>query len=346
MAVLRTTAFDYCSTKAQLQRSEMIDATSYTVVASSDPVLPSNNSLDLAGANTSINFYIPLSTTVIFGHLRMFDLLPFSVNGIFLSFNEGESPHVEFRLNQDGSVSARDGTGTEVGRSVYPQTFIHGVYYFIEAKVLVHASTGTIDLEVNGESWISLTGQDTQAGSVASCGLVRSINDAQSGYRCAFAYILDGTGLTNNDLLGPCYIETLYPDGDGNRNNFTRVGGGLNNYEAVDDGNNPDDDTTYVWSSVVGDDELYTFDNLTLTMDTIYCANVKPMFRTTDAGVRMARTLSRSNVTEVEGTSQSASISWMMPTDGKGVYEVDPNGGAAWDEAAINAAEFGFTIES
>jgi hypothetical protein len=57
-------------------------------------------------------------------------------------------------------------------------------------------------------------------------------------------YVLDNTGTQNNDLIGDCRIETLYPNGAGNYAQLSANGAGTN-YGCVNE-HPADDDTTYV----------------------------------------------------------------------------------------------------
>jgi len=219
-------------------------------------------------------------------------------------------------------------------------------WYYIELHVLLDATVGELEVKVNGATQIGpLTGQDTervQGPNIHKIILQQNLTN-QPDYDDF--YLNNAAGLTNNDFLGDIIVETVFPDADGNRNDMTRVGGGLNNYEAVDDGATPDDDTTYNHGNVVGDDELYSFGDLTgngFQIDTVHGVGVTNHYRQAEAGVRFVRALARSNVTEVEGANLGVGANYQY---NQHIYEVDPDGGGAWDEAAINAAEFGITIE-
>jgi len=54
------------------------------------------------------------------------------------------------------------------------------------------------------------------------------------------------------------------------------------------------------------------------------------------------RMMARSGGTNYEGAIWGTNLNWKYIDE---MYEDDPDGGA-WDEAAVNAAEFGFTVES
>jgi hypothetical protein len=242
----------------------------------------------------------------------------------------------ELRVNRLGSqLAITSGLGLTTG-----------VWYYIEFHVVIDDTVGEYEVRVNETVHIGpVTGADTNVNgpNITHIELWQQLTSDPS---YDDFYICNAAGLTNNDFLGDITVETLFPQADGNRNDMTRVGGGLNNFEAVDDGSTPDDDTTYVHGNVVGDDELYDFDTLTgngFQIDTIHAVGVTSHYRQAEAGARTVRALARSNVTEVEGGDLGCGSEYRFSQH---IYETDPDGGGAWDEAAVNAAEFGITIQS
>lgn len=240
----------------------------------------------------------------------------------------------ELRVNRVGSqLAITSGLGLTVD-----------TWYYIEFHVVIDDAVGEYEVRVNENAVIGpITGADTNTlgPEVARVELWQS-----SGSNTSYDdfYVCDAAGLTNNDFLGDITVETLFPQADGNRNDMTRVGGGLNNFEAVDDGSTPDDDTTYVHGNTVGDDELYDFDTLTgngFQIDDIHAVAVTNHYRQAQAGFRTVKALARSNATEVEGADLGCGSEYRFLQH---IYEVDPDGGGAWDEDSVNAAEFGITI--
>jgi hypothetical protein len=217
-------------------------------------------------------------------------------------------------------------------------------WQYLELQVFID-DVGSYELRLDGVNILSNGSVDTRtAGSNASIDRVQLNRiSATSNETYDDFYLLDDAGLTNNDFLGDIQIETMFPDSDGNRNNFTRVGGGLNNFEAVDDGNSPDDDTTYNHSATLDDDELYGHAAMTAAFDTVYAIQVRNHCRKENAGERQVRALIRSNVSEAEGAAQVLSVDWRYKDH---IFETDPQGGGAWTETRINALEAGFTIEA
>lgn len=103
--------------------------------------------------------------------------------------------------------------------------------------------------------------------------------------------------------------------------------------EALQDG-----DTTYVYSSTNGHEDLYDLADLTATPTSIVAVNSRMYAKKSDAGTRNAQLRVKSGATEVGGTDTAMNTvySWLNRVD-----TVDPNTSAAWTAAAINALQVG-----
>lgn len=253
--------------------------------------------------------------------------------------------HVELLLLSTGELRVELGVttlGTTSGLGLVADT-----WYYIEWRMLIDQTAGETELWVDGVQELDLDTLDTQAND-AEDGLIDRLNfygHSTNTHDFDDIYVCDTTGLTNNTFLGPSRVETTLPDGDGNRTELTQLSG-LTNYEMVDDGSTPDDDTTYNSGSTVGNTDLYTFADLVGwggTIDTVAGVRVVNHCRKVEAGQRTVRALARSNVTEVEGDAKGVGVDFAYLDH---IYETDPDGGGAWDETAFNAAEFGITIEA
>jgi hypothetical protein len=116
----------------------------------------------------------------------------------------------------------------------------------------------------------------------------------------------------------------------------------VNNYLLVDDETHTGD-TDYVYDDTVDQIDLYGFDNLTESIQTIHGVIVEPTIRKDDAGSRTARALIRRSSVNYEGAELFPSTDYQQfPT----LWEQDPSTSSAWNETGVNAAEFGLTIES
>ena len=298
-----------------------------------------NQGQDLALPGTHVDeLFVGMAYQWTGGSMQAHDVLGFLSNG-------GEN--IQLQVTAAGELEVRrSSTQLEITSGL---GLTNGQWYYIQMYALIHPSAGAYEVRVNNVTQLMDSGIDTEGTGGSLVTTLRFMQQSSSDPSIDDLYVLDTTGLVNNTWLGNVYVETVFPMGDGNRNDMTRVGGGLNNYEAVDDGSTPDDDTTYVHGNVVGDDELYDFDDLVggdggFEITQVHGVAVTNHYRKADAGSRSCRALARSVATEVEGTEQGCNVEYRYYQQ---IYEDDPDTAAAWADAdAVNAAEFGITIEA
>jgi hypothetical protein len=217
-----------------------------------------------------------------------------------------------------------------------------GEWHYYEINATIHNSAGAYDVHVDGAQVFSDTGVDTQNGGAAQVDNFELAGDALLDPEFDDIYFLDDAGSDNTGLLGDCRVETVFPDALGNENDFT-ASPAVDQHLNVDDGVTPDDDTTYNHSATATDRELYGFAALAGSVGTIFGVDAKMLVRKEDAGFREVRVIARSNVTEVESVNLTLGIEYAYKNN---IFENDPNGGTDWDEAAVNAAQFGLDLQT
>lgn len=217
-------------------------------------------------------------------------------------------------------------------------------WYYLEMKFVIHNSTGSVELRVDGPAVISATNQDTQNTSNAFADTLHmgSTNDAFWVPNFDDLYVCDGTGSApTNDFLGDCRVESRMPNGNGNSSQF--VGSDSNstdNYLLVDETPGSNDDTDYVESATIGNKDTYTYQDLTSTAGTVYGIQILPTARKTDAGFRSMKTVARLSATETDGPEQRIGNSYAIYSD---IRETKPGGGV-WTISDVNSAEFGVKV--
>lgn len=186
---------------------------------------------------------LPLTTdrTLIVG----FGLLSAQTNeGTLLKFNNGEDTGITviFRATM-GELEFVRGS-TFLGRTNGARLSADR-WSYVEIKVYCDNAAGTLDVQVDGVNCLSLSGIDTQGITENYYDQVEFLN-GNTGYSPGWddLYICDGSGITNNDFLGPCMIRTLRPSADGDDSDWTTQSG-LDHYAMVDEVE-VDEDTTYV----------------------------------------------------------------------------------------------------
>jgi hypothetical protein len=103
--------------------------------------------------------------------------------------------------------------------------------------------------------------------------------------------------------------------------------------EAQEDG-----DTTYVSSTTVGANDLYTITPLATVPVSVVAVQTRGFVRKSDAGVRMAEVQLKSGAATVTSAPFALSTSYQNVTR---LDAVDPNTGATWTAAGVNAIQIG-----
>lgn len=267
--------------------------------------------------------------------------------GILRLYDSG-TVQLQLQFRSDGRLDAVRGTSTVLGTGT--QILTAGAWHYVEAKYVIHNSTGSVEVKIDGVTDINLTGQDTQATANATADQVGPYgggNTVQAPVIFDDFYACDGVdsgvvGAPNNDFLGDVRVEALFPNGNGTTSDLLGSDAdSTDNYLLVDE-TIPDDDTTYVESSTIGDRDTYAYTNATATSGTVYGAVLYPLARKTDAGTKTICSIARLAATEVDSADRTLSVSYQYFPD---VHEEKPGGGA-WTIADINNAEFGVKVTS
>lgn len=212
-------------------------------------------------------------------------------------------------------------------------------WYYLEVKINIADSGGLFEARVNEQVWVTYTG-DTKQTSVAGASRVilygRAADNAIDDL-----YICDGTGSSNNDYLGDCRVDTVYPNGTGAHSSFTPQGSGTN-WENVDE-TLMDEDTSYNHSNTIGHKDSFAFTNLPAITGAIFGVQACLGARKDDAGVRVVRPLTRIDGTDYEGGDQYLPSSFIFS---RHIWEQNPDTSSAWVQADIDDAEFGYKIQS
>jgi hypothetical protein len=260
---------------------------------------------------------------------------------VIFSLRETATEHLSLCINLDGTISVFRGSqsGTLLGTSttVVSQTN----WNYVEIKATIHSTTGSIAVRINGtnEASLSLTGINTRNGGTSGAVNVVSIGSGSGfwGFIDDF-YICDTNGTRNNDFLGDCRIDTIYPTSDGNYSQFTPSTAGAH-WSLVDE--TAPNTTDYVSSATVGQRDSFGFTDLSaLAIDTVYGVQVNLAAMNSDAGARSAGTMARLGTTDKDGAGKALSAAQTYVSE---VYETDPNN-AAWTLANFNLTEFGAKV--
>src|SRR5262245_903587 len=165
-------------------------------------------------ASASIARAFDAQGTWVIGFAFRYDTAVNSTNPFVLWSDAGTT---QISLYVDASQHIRCYRGSSGGTLLGTSTpaLALNTWYFLEWKFVLSNTVGTVDVLVNGVSWLALTGQDTTATANNTADRV-VIGATVSTLYIDDVYILDGTGSTNNTLIGDQRVVSLLPSAAGN----------------------------------------------------------------------------------------------------------------------------------
>lgn len=260
----------------------------------------------------------------------------------FLS-DAGATGHVTICVDViAGKIVARRGSqaGTILGESALGLIAANETHY-IEAKVVLHDSTGSVVVRLDNQVVLNLTGIDTKnAGTKTVFDTLFAFSWGISGASCwqDDIYMVNGLGGVNDDFLGSGVVEARRASGNGNYSQWLgQDGNNTDNYLLVDDPTIADDDTTYVEEDTVGERDSYVMQDLVSTAGTPKGVVVRVCGRYTGGGAEniqlFVRRGSDSDSPTLTLPASYGVRSWIM--------DIDPIAAGAWTIANINSMEVG-----
>lgn len=237
-----------------------------------------------------------------------------------------------------GQVSPGSGTTLATSTNIVST---RGIWAYVELKVTFDDTTGSYEVRVNGDTWLSATNVDTKqsANTTANRVVLGRTGDNTSGtVDYDDFYVCDTAGSVNNTFLGDIGVAALFATGAGSSTQWTPSTG--SNYQNVDE-TAPNDDTDYNSSSTVGQKDLIAMGNLGGTVTTVLGVQVLRRSRKDDVGTRQLKTKIKSNTTEANGATTSESSSYVYYRD---IFETDPDTSAAWTPSGVNGMEAGYEV--
>ena len=280
-------------------------------------------------------FYIRASVCFVYGTSGA------PLGGIKWMANTTVLGYIQF--STDGFPKIYVGTTLKTTLSDVP-AFLPDTFYLVEIHVIIHDTTGTIELKINGVqagSWMGDTkpGADTDATAIAIYH-----NGGASGQGCAY---FDDIAVNNtaeavdNSWCGDGHVIALKPNANGDSSDFTGSdGNSTDNYLLVDDVPH-DSDTTYVESATADHTDLYNLAACGLSNVEIQRVLVEAIAKDTDTADGTVKLLSKAGSTTSE-TSVDLSTSYALY---KGTEMlVNPDDSAAWETSDLDALQAGIKV--
>jgi hypothetical protein len=283
------------------------------------------------------------SSTLIFGFAWKISLIEAVALVPIMEPVEGTVPHL--RLVFKGSTARlqvyRGGTLLGEGQRV----LVTDTYYFIEFKVNIHDSTGSFEVRINEQVDFSASGIDTRDGGVTGLiDVIRfgSLVPTSAGTSLTTMKIDDLYVTDSTTYNGDCRVQAIFPTADAFHTAWTPSSGGTH-FDDVDDAE-PNEDTDYVQSSVVGQRDSWTYGDILPTAASVKGIQYMPRGRTDIEGARVIKPFYRlAGVDYDHPTGLALTTAYEYPAGF--IADNNPSGGA-WTLAQIQAAEFGVKVES
>lgn len=257
-----------------------------------------------------------------------------------MRFFEGGTLHGQLFIDTAGNANLAHGNGSILA-SYFPG-LVANTYYYWEIKYTPHDTAGAYEVRLNGNTIMSATNVDTRNGGTGvlnAIGMNHQVNDIQRG-RWDDIYICDTLGGVNDDFLGDVRVEVILPSGNGNYSELVgQDADSVNNYLQVDEVQ-PDGDTTYVESPIVGAKDTYTYGNPATSSGTVYGVQILPYAKKTDAGVRSIASMARLSGVDEDGPTKTLNTDYAYLSD---IREEKPGGGS-WTITDVQDAEFGVKV--
>lgn len=248
------------------------------------------------------------------------------------------------RVITDGKIEVLCGT-TSLGTTA--NALSTGVTAYIELKILVHASAGTVNLNVNGVDWLTLTGQITKNASAAAAlwdevifGKVARTTTTTISWDFDDLYIADGdtsnAANTFAAFVGDIRVDCRYPTEEGNSSAWT-PSTGTDNSAVVDD-TTPNDDTDYVSSAAASTKDTYVVQDAAVSGATVYGMQLVWSRKRSAAGTSTTRGVCRSGGSDFNGATVGDPTTYAY---GRQCWSNDPADNGTISDTDFNAMQFG-----
>lgn len=192
----------------------------------------------------------------------------------FINLNSvGFGYGIDVIVNSDFTMSVLNGETKAVygttEAALLPNTRNVNSWTYIEMKVFVSNTVGTVELRINEIPWLKLSGIDTCVGGTSELADGLQINPFEMNLPVIVddLYICNNLGSTNNDFLGECAVSNLFPDGAGTYTDFTESTPVGYNWGNVNEKFEIDQDATYNQGTAIDQKDSYNIDPITHLQD-------------------------------------------------------------------------------
>ncbi|MCK5433581.1 MAG: hypothetical protein KAJ03_12610 [Gammaproteobacteria bacterium] len=206
-----------------------------------------------------------------------------TINSIILKVMDGASDQVDLYLMTDGTLEVRRNAAV-LGTTT--TALIAGTFYYLEFEVIINNASGTIQIDIDQATALTLNTLDTQeTGNATASRIEFQINqDNNWNYLIDDLYINDGVSGLNNGILGDQQVILKVPVSDGAASLWT-PSSGTDHFAMVDETPH-DSDTTTLTDQTLGNRELFNHTAVTEDIITVNAVQLTVIAKKTGAGPR------------------------------------------------------------
>lgn len=245
-----------------------------------------------------------------------------------------------------GRVFFKNNNGNTVVATSDYSYHVLTTWHFLEAKFYIDNTSGTVEIRVNNEPFISYTG-DTQG---SANNWVHRVS-LGGGTLCKITnvYICDDSGNYNNDFLGNIASTGLFPNNTGTTNQFINSSGNTTNNHLYMNNNIGDgfasDGNFYVETSGDNIKDLFQITPTPSNVESIFALDTFTYSKKTERVLK-----NYIHLLNISGTDYSGEL-WYpsFNTDSvfsyfNDIFDNDPFNGTAWTKDTVDNLQIGFQL--
>lgn len=255
------------------------------------------------------------------------------------SFNDqNNEAAIDITMTTDGRLRVYrgdSGDGTLLGTS--GQVMMAETYQHFETRVFADATDGSVEIRIDGITVLDLTGVNTLGAGLPSqveWGIF-SISLSLTDYDVDDVYAWDDQGDHINDFIGDHRVRLALLTADTVQSDWVRSGGSTD-YENIIE-IPPDDNASYLTAESAYQASEFEFADCPADVSSIAGVFVVGRMLKTDSGVCQVRMSLISGASEGQGANRAVTQEWTYYGD---AIMLDPDTGAPWTPAALDAARF------
>ena len=332
MALLHFDGFDNYSNYTDCGSIYTLDNTSYTNLVSGGR-FPTSSKCIYGWDWRGLWYVLDSPKTTLFTGIAFYltNVANYGGNPIFWFTNTDGQTQLQIKISTAGVIYAY--TNSNLGSA--SKTVTSNRWYYLSVGVTFSDTTGAVQIYLDGEEILNLTNVDTQANGNLECQTIKFESPSRYGYLDDF-YVADDSGTVNNTIIPEVKVISLAPNADTTQKDFL-PSTGTDNYAMIDEASQ-DGDSSYVYSSYTGDEDLYEFEDLPADVSSVKGIKTMAKARKTDADIVQSEFVINSNSIENTSNSFNQSTTYVVQSS---IFNLDPNGDIEWTPSSVNSLKAG-----